>query len=165
MAKRCFTGPCFHYQKHQQAKYAAKSAKNKKKKIAIANKGTGLTLGKWFNMQISMMPRECENCQAYLSPYIHISQRAYIAHIVPKSKFVSVMLHPLNRIFLCVDCHSKFDNSLSKEVVQMNVWPIAVKRFEKILPDISQSEIIHLRPCFEEIYNLTIPHLLDNGKR
>lgn len=25
MAKRCFTGPHFHYQKHQQAKYAAKT--------------------------------------------------------------------------------------------------------------------------------------------
>lgn len=144
----CFEAPHFHYQKAQQSRYQAKTKERKQAKSKTAEQRSGMTLGKWFNAQISMMPRECECCSAYLNPNIHISQRAYIAHIVPKRYFISVMTHPLNRMFLCVDCHSKFDNCLSREAVQMNCWPVAVKRFEQFKDQIDHEEVCHLRDCF-----------------
>lgn len=148
----CFEAPHFHYQKNQQKKAKDRASEKSKTRTVKASNGTGLTLGKWFNMQISMMPKECENCNAYLNPAIHIGQRSYIAHILTKRHFESVMLHPLNRMFLCVDCHSKFDNCLSREVVLMKVWPIAVERFNKLKGSIDQEEVKHLRPCFEDLY-------------
>jgi hypothetical protein len=147
----CFEKPHFHYQKTQSAKYIAKSAENKKRKSAAASKGSGLTLGKWFNEQINQVPRNCENCNEYLNPYAPWTARAYIAHIVPKRYFTSVMLHPMNRVFLCIDCHTKFDNSLSREIIQMKVWPVAVSRFFLFLTDIDKEEIKHLAPCFEAV--------------
>ncbi|MFN0254493.1 hypothetical protein [Pedobacter ureilyticus] len=98
-----------------------------------------------------MMPRECENCGDYLSPYNVIGQRAYIAHIVPKRHIESVMVHPLNRMFLCVDCHTNYDNWLNKDIVKMSCWPIAVSRFDKFKHLIERDEYKHLRECFKEL--------------
>jgi hypothetical protein len=149
MAGRCVQGPHFHYQKHRAGISAErKKKKNKEKTLRTVAKG-GMTLGKWFNDQISMMPRECENCSAYLSPYNVIGQRSYIAHIVPKRYFESVMVHPSNRLFLCVDCHANFDNWLNKEVMQMRCWPIAASRFEKFKDLIEPHEYKHLRDGFK----------------
>jgi len=153
MAKRCFVGPSFHYQKHQQAKYALnQSNRNKKKAQTLRTANNGQTLGGWFNEQINQMPRRCENCDEFLNPNAPWSARAYIAHIVPKRNFISVMVHPLNRLFLCIDCHTKFDNSLSREIVQMKCWPLVVQRFNCFKSEISPEEISKLQPCFEEIF-------------
>lgn len=154
MAKRCFTAPFFHYQKHQQAKYIAKSSERKKaKNDRIKSANNGMTLGKWFNEQISIMPSYCENCNEFLSRWsAPWSLRGYVAHIVPKRQFESVAVHPLNRMFLCIDCHTKFDNSLSREIIKMKCWPIAVERFNQFKHDISFEEIKHLQPCLSDIY-------------
>lgn len=148
-AGRCVQGPHFHYQKHRQVLYAER-AKNKKKRQTLRTVAeSGITLGQWFNNQISMMPKECENCGAYLNHYAPWSARAYIAHIVPKRHFESVMVHPLNRLFLCVDCHTNFDNWLNKEVIKMRCWSIAVSRFEKFKSLIEPDEYKHLRDGFK----------------
>lgn len=154
MAKRCIVKPHFHYKKHKQAEYALnQSNKNKAKSQTLRTVSNGQTLGSWFNEQINQMPRHCENCNEYLSPYAPWSSRAYIAHILPKRNFESVMVHPLNRLFLCIDCHTKFDNSLSREIVQMKCWPLAVERFNCFKSLIvSREEINKLQPCFEEIF-------------
>jgi hypothetical protein len=152
IAKRCITDD-FHYQKHQAAKYQKKQQdKLKARNAAVAGQNNGLTLGKWFNIQIAMMPGECECCDAPLDPYAPWSARAYIAHIVPKRHFESVMVHSLNRLFLCIDCHTKFDNSLSAEVVEMRCWPIAVDRFNQFKAAIALDELEYLRPCLEAIF-------------
>lgn len=151
MASRCCVAPNFHYQKHKSA-IAADKAKNKKKEKTLRTVANGgITLGQWFNNQISMMPTECENCSAYLSPYAPWGARAYIAHIVPKRHFESVMVHPLNRMFLCVDCHTNYDNWLNKDIVKMRCWPIAVSRFEKFKRIIWPDEHKHLRECFKDL--------------
>jgi 5-methylcytosine-specific restriction endonuclease McrA len=152
MAQRCITDD-YHYQKHQEAKYRKKQQeKLKVKTAAVAGRNNGLTLGKWFNMKISMMPGHCENCDDYLNPYAPWSARAYVAHIVPKRHFESVMVHPLNCLFLCIDCHTKFDNSLSREVVQMACWPLAVSRFNGFKSEITEQELKHLQPCLQKLY-------------
>lgn len=150
MAKRCFKPPFFHYQKHQQSKYR-KSQSEKAKVKAVAGGGE-LTLGKWFNQQINNMPSYCENCGEHLNKFAPWSARAYIAHIVPKRFFVSVQTHPLNRMFLCIDCHTKFDNSLSREIVMMNCYPVAVQRFKQFMEDIAPSEVKHLQEFLRIVY-------------
>lgn len=151
MAGRCISAPYFHYQKHKQALYNKRqSSKKKAKTLRTVAKG-GMSLGQWFNVQISMMPSECENCNAYLNPYAPWSARAYIAHIVPKRYFESVMVHPMNRLFLCIDCHSNYDNWLSKEVEQMRCWSIAVGRFKLFKNEIPTTEHKHLRGSLNDL--------------
>lgn len=153
IAKRCINQPNFHYQKHQKEEYIKKQSQKKKSKSkSLSDANNGQTLGNWFNEQINQMPRQCENCEEYLNPYAPWSARAYIAHIVPKRNFLSVMVHPINRLFLCIDCHTKFDNSLSKEIVKMKCWPIAVERFNSFKHLIYSEEVSKLQPCFEEVY-------------
>lgn len=151
MAGRCCVSPHFHYQKHRAAVAADKAKDKKKAKTLRTSAKSGMTLGQWFNNQITMMPNECENCGEYLNPYAPWSARAYIAHLVPKRNIESVMVHPLNRMFLCIDCHSNYDNWLNKDIMQMNCWPIAVARFEKFKHLIEQSEYKHLRDCFKDL--------------
>ena len=149
MAGRCYLNKPFHYQKHKEKIYKERQARKKK----VKSKGFGeLTLPKWFNEQINQMPSACENCGEYLSRFAPWGARAYIAHIVPKRFFESVMVHPDNRLFLCIDCHSKFDNSLSTEIKQMKVYPLAVDRFKSFMMLIYPSEIKYLQPFLEEVF-------------
>lgn len=151
MAGRCISAPHFHYQKHKQAIYTQRKSDKKKVKTLRTTAKNGMTIGQWFNLQVSMMPNDCENCGDYLNPYAPWSARAYIAHIVPKRHFESVMVHPLNRIFLCIDCHANYDNWLSKDVELMKCWPIVVNRFNSFKSMISVDEIKHLRPIFYDL--------------
>jgi len=146
MAKRCFEGPFFHYQKHKQKQYAAKKKSNK------PNSADKITLGKWFNTQISMLPASCENCEEPLNKFAPWSARAYIAHIVPKKHFKSVETHPLNRLFLCIDCHTNYDNWLSRDIVKMPVSNLAISRFKTFMENIHSSEIVHLKPFLKAVY-------------
>lgn len=150
MAGRCCVEPYFHYQKHKSAKYAENSQKRKRDKSLRTLEKSGMTIGQWYNMQISLMTRECENCGEYLNPYNVIGKHAYIAHIVPKRHIESVAVHPLNRMFLCVDCHSNYDNWLNKDIVNMQCWPVAIKRFNLFKENIEPHEYKHLRDCFKE---------------
>lgn len=150
MAGRCYTGPFFHYQKHKAAKYAENSKKRKAERSLRTLEKGGMTIGQWYNMQISLMTRECENCGTYLSPYNAIGQRSYIAHIVPKRNIESVAVHPLNRMFLCVDCHTNYDNWLNKDIVNMKCWPTAIARFNQFKQNIEIHEYKYLRDCFKE---------------
>lgn len=152
ISTRCISYP-FHYQKYQKEKYMQKKFNQVKvKTAAVASSNNGQTIGKWFNEQISILPNNCENCGDYLNPNAIWSARAYVAHIVPKRYFLSVQVHPLNRLFLCIDCHAKFDNSLSKEIELMKVYPLAVERFSKFSSQIAPDEIKHLAPCLEKVF-------------
>ncbi|HMI01617.1 MAG TPA: hypothetical protein VK541_04000 [Pedobacter sp.] len=154
VAKRCISAPEYHYQKYNSKRHQDASVKNKKAKAARAESYSkeGYTIGKWFNDQIAVMPYGCENCGDKLIRNAVWGSKAYVAHIVPKRFFESVMLHPLNRVFLCIDCHTKFDNSLSREVEAMPVYPLAVERFNLFKHMIVQIEIKHLSPCFDIVY-------------
>lgn len=151
MAGRCYVAPNFHYQKHKEDVYKKRQSYKKKAKTLRTSAKCGITLGQWFNNQIAIMPKECENCEAYLNPYVPWSARAYIAHIVPKRNIESVMVHPLNRLFLCIDCHTNYDNWLNKDIMLMKCWPIAVARFNKFKHLIEADEYKHLRDCFKDL--------------
>lgn len=65
----------------------------------------------WFKMQLTMAPALCENteCRAPLRESMVINPRSIVAHILPKAGFKEVATHPLNRMFLCETCHSRYD--------------------------------------------------------
>lgn len=76
----------------------------------------------------------CENCGLT----IHDVNKKNCAHIIPKSIFKSVALNIDNGLLLCTTfdrndgktgCHETYDNSWEK-ARQMNVWPLAKKRFK-----------------------------------
>lgn len=152
MAKRCCKAKPYHYQLFKTNKYKAKMKTSKSEKNSrIAAQNNGLTVDQWFSEQIAIMPRNCENCSETLYRNAIWGCRTYIAHIVPKRSFESVTVHPMNRLFLCGDCHTNFDRKGSDYIVGMTCWPVAVQRFNSFKHMIQPFELPNLLPCFESI--------------
>ena len=65
----------------------------------------------------------CENCGKFLSNDFKNSKGNIIlyryAHIIPKSIYPYLRHYDQNIMLLCLDCHSKFDNSPKEIVEQM----------------------------------------------
>ncbi len=98
----------------------------------------------WYRAQIAVAPNRCENCNDVLLRFPERVLFAMVAHIVPKSKFESVKLHPLNRMFLCSvgsqnNCHAKWDASWER-ASKLPVLSIALKRFDEFKHLIHPSE-------------------------
>lgn len=110
-------------------------------------------LDSWFANQVNNLPKHCENCGKYLNPYAPWGAKTYIAHIVPKRNFESVMCHPLNRMFLCAICHTNYDNWPEVKVMAMPVFAIAVERFLSIAPSIVFEELNSLPDFFSTLLN------------
>lgn len=152
MAKRCINAPYYHYLKNRE-----KIAKEKKKERdrlrtqQTAQNNNGKTLGSWFKDQISIMPLICENCDSFLNHGAIWGPQSYVAHIIPKKLFESVMVHPMNRLFLCIDCHTNYDRSTSDEIVKMKYWPLAIERFNSFKNLIDPSEVSKLQECFSSL--------------
>ncbi|MBB6236506.1 hypothetical protein HDC90_001118 [Pedobacter sp. AK013] len=151
IAKRCTNGPHYHYQNHNSKRYAAKSSTNNKKKedrVKLLN--DGLSPAVWFQQQIALLPQYCENCEQPLIAWAKWNLGAFIAHIIPKRDFESVIVHPLNRLFLCIDCHTNYDRATSAEIKEMKCWPVALARFNHFKKQINPEEISALQDCFFE---------------
>lgn len=86
-------------------------------------------LNQWFEFVATSIRADpyCWECRTYIpeSFYRHAS-----AHIIPKSIFPSVAIHPLNFIILGASCgcHSKYDSSI-ENACKMRIWKIATGRF------------------------------------
>lgn len=106
-------------------------------------------LDKWFLEQISQMPKCCENCGDYLNPYAPWGAKAYIAHIVPKRHFKSVRTHPVNRVFLCIQCHTNFDNWPERKVMLMPVFQTVCERYSVFADLIPEDEQRYLPEYFK----------------
>lgn len=135
-AKRCKN----HYWQHRNK---VNSSKPKK----VDKYSERKELDKWFAHQISIMPRYCEECGDYLNPYAPWGAKSYIAHILPKRHFKSVMVHPDNRMFLCVQCHTNLDNWPAKKVIEMKIMPLLLQRYVRFSHKTHDDELEHL-PAF-----------------
>jgi len=144
MAKRCTSGPHYHYQAHKRSIYASRSTKRANSK----NSSSGLS--KWFQMQISLMPSTCQECGDYLNHNAIWGPKAYVAHILPKRHFESVSTHPLNCVFLCVRCHTNYDTWGVDKVSLMKVFPFILQRLSHFMKHVQQDEYGHL-PAFPSI--------------
>lgn len=126
---RC--GPC--YKKHRAKVCKAKkdASPTGKEEKAFKNE-----LSVYFANQTLVMPATCENCNSSLTSTKNFHPRAPIAHILPKRKnggFPSVATHPQNKLFLCLDCHTKFDNDGKDKVKQMPVFQLAIERLKEFV--------------------------------
>lgn len=120
-AKRCG----FHYKKHRAAISAAKP----KARAKVAKKAE---LNIFFASQILDIPAKCENCPNDIRYWRQINPRMLVAHILPKREvggFPQVATHPLNRVFLCPDCHTNFDNKGEAFALTMPALPLIIERF------------------------------------
>jgi hypothetical protein len=106
-------------------------------------------LPKFFEEQIAGLEqiRSCQNCGCFIN--VNYEPIRNIAHILPKSKYKSVMTHPLNALFLCSDkdqgpegdCHYKFDNNI-KDIPKMKCFSVAKNRFELFKDEVVERGII-----------------------
>lgn len=96
-------------------------------------------LDTWYKEQIAQIPELCENCHQKIVRIPGLTERTYVAHILPKSKVKSVATHDDNRLFLCWDCHTKYDGRQDKASV-MPVVGLAKERFNNFRHLILQKE-------------------------
>jgi hypothetical protein len=127
-------GRCnFHYWKYRnslkRAKEPAEDKYNEKRAMDL-----------WFAEQIKQMPKCCENCDEPLNHYALWGAKAYVAHIVAKRLFKSVKMHPLNRVFLCIQCHTNYDNWSEAKVSKMRVIQLCIERYEQFANEIISDE-------------------------
>lgn len=109
-AGRCNT----HYWQHRHSV-------NSKKQAAKEREAHKQGLTPWFNMQLTMAPKCCENptCREPLRDSMAINPRAIVAHILPKNRFSEISTHPLNRVFLCNKCHHRYDNGFADTMPEL----------------------------------------------
>lgn len=111
-------------------------------------------LHKYFLEQSVLRPAYCENgCGNRLIGQETWRLKAMVCHIVPKRDFKSVMLHPLNRWFGCLECHHDYDDKGWTHAVTMKVWPVCVTRFKEFMQLISATEVRKLPVPLLEILN------------
>lgn len=101
----------------------------------------------WFVAQRVKMTGKCCNCGQPSSKNNDTFFTFSIAHILPKSKFPSVGKHPDNWIELCVDCHTKFDSSISN-AIEMPCFELAVEKFQLFRAVIAEDEIRRIPEAF-----------------
>lgn len=96
----------------------------------------------WYADRAKESPHRCENCSLPLGPTINFHPRAHIAHLLAKGKHgcPSVATHPMNRVFLCKDCHDVFDGPQDK-AANMPIIPVLRKRLQLFYKLIAKDEI------------------------
>ena len=121
---------------------------SKKKRAEIkadqeARNGDDTALVKWFKSQMKYMPSRCEETGEPINNREYRFAICSIAHILPKENCVSVKLHPLNRVFLHPDFHTKFDAMSWEEREKLKIWPKIQERLISVWPDLSPEEHRH----------------------
>lgn len=89
----------------------------------------------------------CENCNLRITN----PDAKNVAHILPKETFKSVMSENHNALYLCTNfdrddgkgCHERYDYSWGSAMM-MDVWSIAVKRYELFKDKIKEKSIVLL---------------------
>jgi hypothetical protein len=115
-------------------------------------------LNQYFQEQSRLRPLYCENrCGTKLLTSETWRLKAIVCHILPKRDFRSVMLHPLNRWFGCLDCHHDYDDKGWTYAVTMNVWPVVVARFKGFMHMLKDDELAKLPDVFRLIMEETPP--------
>jgi hypothetical protein len=133
--------PLFLGKPHNLCYYCAKNSSIKKPKDKYSERQE---LDKWFQEQINIMPKYCEESGNYLNAYAAWGAKACIAHICAKRNIKSVATHPNNRMFYDIDVHTNFDNATSDEIKQMKSYPLIVARFNTFKHEILPSEYRYL---------------------
>lgn len=133
IAKRCKN----HYWKNRNKVNAGKM----KYKERLQDKKV---LGIYFASQTLIMPSFCEECNKQMPTSPAWIRKACIAHILAKRPdygFPSVAIHPVNKVFLCPDCHANMDNLGSVFILKMKILPVLIKRVADLIPSLTPGEL------------------------
>ena len=125
---------------------------NSTKKQNLEKKEVKKELSVFFANQLKDNPEFCEECGVSLRASKAINPRSVIAHILPKRKscFPSVATHSDNRLFLCVDCHSNYDNKGWDYISQMKVFELAKERLALFVDCLTEFELNKLPEIFKQ---------------
>jgi len=93
-------------------------------------------------------PFNCECCGKPLYAFTKKAKRSVAAHILPKAYFESVATNEDNILFMGADyigcpcnCHDRYD--MNSEIrSKMAVYPLALERFDKLKPHLTDKELI-----------------------
>lgn len=112
----------------------------------------------FFASQLIEVPDDCENCGISLK-WLKTSKlrKTIIAHILPKRPvggFPSVATHPKNKLFLCGDCHTNFDNKGAEFATTMNCFDLMCERFMEFENELSESDKQRLPFYFKDLLNI-----------
>jgi hypothetical protein len=83
-------------------------------------------------------------CGEYLNQYAPWGAKAYVAHVLAKAKYNSVRIHPLNKVFLCIQCHTNFDQWPAEKVLKMKVYPFVLPIALQLLNSLQPCELTKL---------------------
>lgn len=92
------------------------------------------------------IPNACHECDKQLIAFTPYGRRSVSAHVLPKSKFESIAMNPDNILFLGAgylggcNCHDIYDSCVDSRK-SMKVYHIALKRYETMLPLLTDKEI------------------------
>ena len=145
----------FHYWQQNAKDNAEKKKTNGK---AAAKQKNLKDLNVFFASQLLEVPEGCENCGDSLE-YLKNSKmrKAIIAHILPKRPvggFPNVSTHPKNKLFLCLDCHTDFDNKGADFATKMNCFDLMCERFMEFENLLSESDKQRLPFYFKDLLNI-----------
>lgn len=109
-------------------------------------------LNQFFREQASQRPKYCENQCGHLLVGVATWQlKSQVCHILEKRHFKSVIVHPLNRWFGCLDCHTEYDTQGWAHARTMKVWPVCVERYQQFMHLIKDTELRFLPPELREM--------------
>lgn len=112
----------------------------------------------WLD-QVRQIPAQCENqCGKALRRVVPIWMvKGSICHILEKRHFESVIVHPFNRFFGCLDCHHAYDDLGHSHQSTMRVWPVVKERFLLFMEFIKPGERQYLHPELWEMLDKAHP--------
>jgi len=117
----------------------------------VAKKEVKKEMNVFFANQLLQHPENCEECGVSLRSSKVINPRTIVAHILPKNEkgFPSVRSHPMNRLFLCSDCHGNYDNKGWEFVATMKVFELAKERLACFIDCLTDYELSKLPNIFK----------------
>jgi hypothetical protein len=147
-------------QEHYWKDNAKKNQEKKKANGTAAKKQkSAKELNIFFASQLLEVPKYCENnCGSSLDRLKNSKMRkAIIAHILPKREiggFPSVATHPKNKLFLCLECHTDFDNKGADFAPTMDCFDLMCERFMEFKDQLSESDKQRLPFYFKDLLNI-----------
>lgn len=150
--KRLYGGVCAYHLSHP----TADNSKDTRQKQAKGAHEAEL-LKVFFREQTAKVPARCENCDQPIIVTAAWPKSAAVCHIIPKKHFKSVMIHPLNRWFGCINCHGDYDNKGWSFAITMPIWPVCVERFAEFMMLIKDTELKYLPDALLNILQINPP--------
>jgi 5-methylcytosine-specific restriction endonuclease McrA len=126
--------------------------KLKGKKPASVERHEKIVKGQFFADAIKAAPDRCQNCNNTLNGTKAINPAAIVAHIIPKSKTngcPSVAAHPLNKVYLCGDCHTNMDNQGCDFITEMKIYDLMKRRVVLMWGEIPANERRRVPECLK----------------